>query len=115
MSRLAILAARVNVSPREYEPFFQGTYILSLDEAMGRWEEGDGLDSIYGSTKYVDGFNVDQGVYEKPLNISAYLDPSLMDEFVEKLSNVLKMIESNDISVKAEVNDKFDTQERSMT
>ena len=37
-----------------------------------------------------------------------------IDEFVEKLSNMLKMIESNDTSVKAEVKDKFDTQERSM-
>ena len=37
-----------------------------------------------------------------------------IDEFVEKLSNMLKMIESNDASVKAEVKDKFDTQERSM-
>lgn len=80
---LAILAARVNVTPREYEPFFEGTYILSLDEAMERWEEGDGLGSVYGSTEYVNAFNVAQGVYEKPLDVSAYLDPSLMKEFVE--------------------------------
>ena len=37
-----------------------------------------------------------------------------IDEFAEKLSNMLKMIESNDTSVKAEVQDKFDTQERKM-
>ena len=37
-----------------------------------------------------------------------------IDEFVEKLCNMLKMIENNDTSVKAEVKDKFDTQERSM-
>ena len=80
---LAILAARVNVTPREYEPFFGGTYILSLDEAMDRWEEGDGLDSIYGSTSYVNGFNVEQGVYEEALDVGTYLDPSLMEEFVE--------------------------------
>ncbi|BAM03488.1 ABC transporter substrate-binding protein [Phycisphaera mikurensis] len=80
---LAILAARVNVTPREYEPFFEGTYILTLDEAMERWEEGDGLGSIYGSTAYVNAFNVEQGVYDKPLDVSAYLDPSLMEAFAE--------------------------------
>ncbi len=35
-----------------------------------------------------------------------------IDEFVEKLSNMLKMTENNDTSIKAEVKDKFDTQEK---
>ena len=38
-----------------------------------------------------------------------------IDEFVEKLSNMLKMIENNDTSVKTEVKDNFDTQGRNMT
>ncbi|WP_018971001.1 ABC transporter substrate-binding protein [Rubritalea marina] len=74
---LKILAARVDVKPEEYEPFFQGTYILSLDEALEKWNNGDGLDSVYGSTKFVDSFNVKFEVYEKPLEIENYLDPSL--------------------------------------
>lgn len=76
---LEILAARVNVSPEEYEPFFAGTKILTLDEALIKWKKGDGLDSIYGSTKNVDGFNVKFEVYEKPLQIENYLDPSLTE------------------------------------
>lgn len=78
---LEILSARVNISPREYEPFFEGTYILNLEEAMQRWQKGDSLESIYGSSEYVNAFNVEQGVYEAPLNVDAYHDPSLMEEF----------------------------------
>lgn len=73
---LGILSARVNLKPEEYEPFFKGTYILSLDEALERWKEADGLGSVYGSSKVVDDFNVKFEVYEKPLDTAKYLDPS---------------------------------------
>lgn len=76
---LKILAARVDVKPEEYEPFFKGTYILSLDEALTKWKKADGLGSIYGSTKFVDSFNVKFEVYDKPLEIENYLDPSLTE------------------------------------
>ena len=78
---LQILAARVQVTPEEYEPFFGGTYILTLEEALEVWEPGEGLDSIYGSTDYVNKFNVEYEAYEKPLDINTYLDPSLTKEF----------------------------------
>lgn len=77
---LKILAGRVDVTPEEYEPFFQGTYILSLEEALGKWKEAEGLGSVYGSTAIVDQFNVKYEVYDKPLEIKAYLDPSLTKE-----------------------------------
>ncbi len=73
---LEILASRVDVKPEEYEPFFAGTYILSLEEALAAWKEAEGLESVYGSSKVVDEFNVKYEVYEKPLDISSYLDPS---------------------------------------
>ena len=50
---LTILSARVKISPEEYEPFLKGTYILTLDEALKRWEKGDGLGNVYGSSKVV--------------------------------------------------------------
>lgn len=81
---LGILSKRVGVSPEEYEPFFNGTYILTLEEALMIWEKGDGLESIYGSTKYVDGFNVAEGVYEKPLAIESYVDPTLTKAYAGK-------------------------------
>jgi len=80
---LEILAGRVEISPEEYEPFFQGTYILSLEEALPIWKEAEGLGSVYGSTVIADQFNVDQGVYEENLDTSKYLDPSLTLEYAE--------------------------------
>jgi NitT/TauT family transport system substrate-binding protein len=78
---LRILARRVQVSPQEYEALFFGTRILDLNEVLQVWEVGDGLDSIFGSTRIVNEFNVANGVYDEPLEIEGYLDPSLTREF----------------------------------
>lgn len=76
---LEILSARVALSPQEYEPFFQGTKILSLRLAKKIWEDSDSLKSVYGSSRIVNEFNVDQGVYDTALNIESYLDPSFTE------------------------------------
>lgn len=77
---LEILSGRVKLSAEEYEPLLDGTYILNWDEAKEIWSEGEGLKSIYGSTKVSDQFNVKYGVYKKGLNIESYLDPSVSVE-----------------------------------
>ena len=82
---LEILAGRVAISPEEYEPFFKGTHILSLEEALKVWKKGDGLSSIYGSSVIADSFNVNQGVYEEKLDTVKYLDPSLTLEYAESV------------------------------
>lgn len=82
---LKILAARVDISPEEYEPFFEGTYILSLEEVLPIWKEAEGLGSVYGSTVIADQFNVDQGVYEENLDTKKYLDPSLTLEYAKSV------------------------------
>lgn len=82
---LKILSARVSLEPAEYEPFFKGTKILTLEEALEFWEEGDGLDSVYGSTEISDDFNVKFEVYGEPLDTEKYLDPSLTMDFAESL------------------------------
>ncbi len=82
---LKILAGRVSVSPQEYESFYRGTYILSLAEALERWKKGDGLDSIYGSSKIVDDFNLKNEVYKESQDITKYLDPSLTEEYAESV------------------------------
>jgi len=74
---LEILAARVKVKPDEYEPFLDGTYILSYEEAQKVWKKSMGLESIYGSTKVSDSFNVKYKVYKKPLRTERYFDPSV--------------------------------------
>lgn len=80
---LEILAGRVAISPEEYEPFFQGTYILSLEEVLPIWKKAEGLGSVYGSTVIADEFNVSQGVYEENLDTDKYLDPSLTLEYAK--------------------------------
>lgn len=81
---LVILAGRVGVTPAEYEPLLQGTHLLSPEEVIKVWDKADGLGSIYGSTKIVDDFNVKYGVYEKPVDIDSYFDPTLTKEVLGK-------------------------------
>ncbi|MEM7791524.1 MAG: ABC transporter substrate-binding protein [Verrucomicrobiota bacterium] len=82
---LAILSKRVSITPEEYEPLFEGTYIMTLEETIKVWDKADGLGSVYGSSVVSDQFNVDMGVYEESLNIEQYLDPSLTIEYAESL------------------------------
>jgi NitT/TauT family transport system substrate-binding protein len=74
---LAIMSARVGISPEEYKPFLKGTKILKLDEAKKVFEKGDGFTSLYGSTKISDDFNLKYEVYTEPQDVDSYIDPSL--------------------------------------
>jgi NitT/TauT family transport system substrate-binding protein len=74
---IAIMASRVNLPPEEYAKFVAGTKILTLEEAKKAFEKADGLESIYGSSKLADSFNVANKVYETPQKIEAYIDPSI--------------------------------------
>lgn len=83
---LQILAKRVSLKPEEYEPFFEGTYILSLPEAIESWKRTGELSSIYGSSELVNTFNVEYGVYDERVDVAKYLDPSLTLEYAESLN-----------------------------
>jgi NitT/TauT family transport system substrate-binding protein len=76
---IEIMASRVNLPAEEYAKFVAGTKIFTLAEAQKAFEKGEGLDSIYGSSKVADEFNVANKVYEEPQNIEAYLDPSITE------------------------------------
>jgi NitT/TauT family transport system substrate-binding protein len=75
---VAIMAAKVGVKPEEYAAALPGTFFLSLAEAKKRYKKGDGLDSIYGSTKIANEFNVANNVYKKPENIDDYIFPDFV-------------------------------------
>lgn len=77
---LEIMAGRVNLTPDEYEPLLKGTYILTLEEALEKWEKAEGLGSVYGSSDVVNDFNVKFGVYDKPEEVEKYFDPSITKE-----------------------------------
>jgi NitT/TauT family transport system substrate-binding protein len=75
---VAIMAAKVGVKPEEYQAAMPGTYFLSLDEAKKRFAKGDGLDSLYGSTKVANDFNVENKVYAESQSPDEYIDPSII-------------------------------------
>jgi len=74
---LKIMAARVAVDPADYKKFVDGTKLLTVAEGAKIFEKGDGFDSLYGSSKNADAFNVKAGVYATPQDIDSYIDPSI--------------------------------------
>ena len=71
-----IMAARSGISPTEYQTFLDGTHLLSTEDGKKVYVKGEGFKTLYGSTKFVNEFNVAQKVYPKAENIDAYMDPS---------------------------------------
>ncbi len=74
---IALMAARVNLQPEEYAPFLQGTKILTIEEAKAVFAPGEGLDSIFGSSKISDAFNVANEVYETAQDVAEYIAPEI--------------------------------------
>ena len=75
-----IMAARAGVSPEEYAGFLPGTRFLSPEEALTRFEKNDSLESLYGSGKVADEFNLANKVYTEAQPVASYIDPSLSRE-----------------------------------
>jgi NitT/TauT family transport system substrate-binding protein len=73
---MRIMAGRVGITPQAYAGFFEGTRFLSRAEATQRYVEGDGLESLWGSTRLADAFNVKYRVYEAPQDVASYIDAS---------------------------------------
>ena len=77
---LKILSARVGLTPEDYAPLLEGTYLLTVEQAKKRFAKAKGLDSVYGSSEVVNTFNIANKVYEKSQDIDTYFDPSLIME-----------------------------------
>jgi len=75
----AIMAAKVGVDPAVYEKNLPGTHFLTLAEAKKTIQKGPGLDSIYGSMKVSDDFNLANGVYKEPQKATSYVAPSIIE------------------------------------
>jgi len=75
---VAIMAAKVGVKPEEYSAALPGTYFLSLAEAKKRFKKGAGLDSLYGSSKVADDFNVANKVYKSSQDVDSYIHPDFV-------------------------------------
>jgi len=75
---IKIMASRVGLDAKEYKTFIEGTHIMGLKEANKYMVKGEGLKSIYGSSKISDDFNVANKVYDAPQPVNDYIDTSLM-------------------------------------
>jgi NitT/TauT family transport system substrate-binding protein len=78
---LKIMSARDGVDPKTYQHFFKGTHLLTLAEAKKAYIKSKSLTSIYGSDENADAFNVRNGVYKTPQDVSDYINDSLMQKF----------------------------------
>jgi NitT/TauT family transport system substrate-binding protein len=76
---LEILSARVQIKPDEYEPLLNGTRILTLAENKERFKDAEGLESVVGSSRIVNEFNVANEVYKTKEKVEDYLDSSFVD------------------------------------
>jgi NitT/TauT family transport system substrate-binding protein len=76
---LMIMSKKNGLSPEEYKPLLKGTKLLTLAENKKVFEKGPGLDSMYGSSKVSDDFNVANGVYKEHQDVDSYIDPSLVE------------------------------------
>ena len=74
-----IMSARVGLTPQQYLPLLKGTHLLDAAAQKQAFRKGDGLDSIYGSTRNANAFNVRNAVYKQSQNIDAYIDPALVE------------------------------------
>jgi len=58
-------------------PLLKGTHLLDVAAGKKVFKKGEGLDSLYGSTKNADDFNVANTVYKEAQKVDSYIDPSL--------------------------------------
>lgn len=86
---LQIVSSRVGLTPQEYAPKVEGTKILTAQQALERLtgSPDEGLDSLMGSNREVDQFNVKYGVYAEPESDPAYFDPSFTQAIVGQASD----------------------------
>ncbi|HEY5957143.1 MAG TPA: ABC transporter substrate-binding protein [Polyangiaceae bacterium] len=73
-----IMSARVGLTPAEYKPLMRGTFFLDKEGNLNRYKPGEGLESIFGSSKIVDAFNVKHGVYKHAMKVEDYFDAGLL-------------------------------------
>src|SRR4051812_26535046 len=78
---IKIMAARAGVDPKDYADFMSGTQLLTLRQGAAKLAaKTPGFDSVAGSAKIADEFNVKNGVYKDAQDVASYIDASLMAE-----------------------------------
>ncbi|MEM6694098.1 MAG: ABC transporter substrate-binding protein [Pseudomonadota bacterium] len=79
---MAIMAARVNLTPEQFEENLEGSDPLSIEANVQHFRDADGFESVYGSARHVDEFVHAQGLYEEPQDVSVYLDSNVIPDLL---------------------------------
>jgi NitT/TauT family transport system substrate-binding protein len=74
-----IMGARVKMPGDEYKKLMAGTAFQDLAGNLKAFEKGDGLESVFGSSKIVDSFFTKNKMYKKTVKYEEYFDPSLVE------------------------------------
>ena len=67
------------MTPEAYKPLLKGTHLIDVAEGKEVFKKSPGLNSLYGSSKIADDFNVANAVYKTHQDVDSYIDPSLTD------------------------------------
>ncbi|WP_410211651.1 ABC transporter substrate-binding protein [Aquirhabdus sp.] len=77
---LKIMAQRSGggITPESYKKLLYGTHLLNIADNQAVMVKAKGFKSLYGSSYFVDKFNVNQGIYRTAQNVDGYIDPKLV-------------------------------------
>jgi NitT/TauT family transport system substrate-binding protein len=75
-----IMGQRVKLSGDEYKKFMSGTAFQDLAGNQKAFTKGDGLESVFGSSKTVDKFFTSNKMYKKAVKFDEYFDGSVVEE-----------------------------------
>lgn len=82
---IKIMAARAGVDPKDYAAFIGGTKLLTLAEGAKVFtSKSKSFDSLAGSSKIADDFNVTNEVYKEKQKIADYIDASITADALKK-------------------------------
>jgi NitT/TauT family transport system substrate-binding protein len=75
---VAIMAAKVGVKAEDYAAAIPGTHFTSLAESKKHFQKGKTLESLYGSTKVANDFNIANKVYKDSQVPEEYIYPDFV-------------------------------------
>ncbi|HWO12663.1 MAG TPA: ABC transporter substrate-binding protein [Polyangiaceae bacterium] len=81
---LSIMSARVGLTPEQYAPLMNGTFLLDAEANAKHYRPGDNLESVFFSSQSVDRFNTEHGVYKVSQKPETYLNAALNTAVVAK-------------------------------
>jgi len=77
---LKIMAARSGggITPEGYKKLLNGTHLLTLADNKGVMTKAQGFKSLYGSSYFVDKFNLEQAIYKTAQPVDGLIDPKVV-------------------------------------